>query len=60
VAERTVRPFNAQEIRERDQTEIENLEKGGPIAAADYYILNDGTIDDLKNGLDNILGDIEF
>ncbi|MBO7560557.1 AAA family ATPase [Candidatus Saccharibacteria bacterium] len=60
VAERVVRPFNAQEIRERDQTEIENLEKGGPIAAADYYILNDGTIDDLKNGLDNILGDIEF
>ena len=60
VAERVVRPFNAQEIRERDQSEIENLEKGGPIAAADYYILNDGTIDDLKKGLDRILVDIEF
>lgn len=60
VSERTIRPFNSQEIRERDQSEIENLEKGGPIAAADYYILNDGTIDDLKNGLDRILNEIEF
>lgn len=60
VAERPVRPFNAQEIRERDQTEIENIEKGGPIAAADYYILNNGTVDDLKKGLDDILTDIEF
>ena len=60
VAERVVRPFNAQEIRERDQSEIEKLEKGGPIAAADYYILNNGTIDDLKNGMDDILAEIEF
>ena len=60
VAERTIRPFNAQEIRERDRSEIENLEKGGPIAAADYFILNDGTIDDLKNNLDKILNEIEF
>jgi len=60
VAERVVRPFNSQEIRERDQSEIEKLEKGGPIAAADYYILNNGTIDDLKQGIDDILKDIEF
>ncbi len=39
-AERPERPFNAQEAAERDQTEIENLEKGGPIAIADYYIYN--------------------
>ncbi len=40
LAERPERPFNAQEAAERDQTEIENLEKGGPIAIADYYIYN--------------------
>lgn len=60
VAERPVRPLNAQEIRDRDQAEIENIEKGGPIAAADYFVLNNGTIDDLKNGVADILGEIEF
>lgn len=40
LAERPERPFNAQEAAERDQTEIENLEKGGPIAIADYYVYN--------------------
>ena len=40
VAKRPDRSFDARAIRERDRSEIENLEKGGPIAAADYYILN--------------------
>ena len=44
LAERPVRPFNAQEAAERDKTEIENLEKGGPIAIADYYIDNSADI----------------
>ena len=44
----------------RDVTEIENLEKGGPIAAADYYALNNGTIEDLKSRMDEILKEIEF
>ena len=60
VAVRTERPFTAQEIQERDRTEIENLEKGGPIAMADYYILNDKTIADLHDGMDEILREIEF
>ena len=60
VAKRPVRPFNTQEIQTRDITEIENLEKGGPIAAADYYALNDGSIEDLKARMDEILKEIEF
>jgi len=39
VGERPERPFTLEQIRERDRSEIENLEKGGPIAAADYYVL---------------------
>jgi dephospho-CoA kinase len=50
LAERPVRPFNAQEAAERDKTEIENLEKGGPIAIADYYIDNSA---DIKTFHDN-------
>ena len=47
VAERPDRPFDEQAINERDWSEIENLEKGGPIAIADYYIMNNGTIEEL-------------
>ena len=60
VASRPDRPFNEEEIKERDRSEIENLEKGGPIAAADYYVLNDGTVDDMKKKLAEILEEIKF
>ena len=60
VAKRPGRSFDGTAIRERDRSEIENLEKGGPIALADYYILNNGTIDDLKDNLNKILKEIEF
>ena len=60
VAERPERPFNHSEIMERDRSEIENLEKGGPIAAADYYILNTGTIEETNEKMDEILREIEF
>lgn len=55
VAVRPNRPFDATAIRERDRSEIENLEKGGPIAAADYYILNNGGKDLVYTRLDEIL-----
>ena len=58
VAKRPERPFNAQEIRERDYSEIEHVEKGGPIALADYYILNDGDLAGLKSKLHTILKEI--
>ncbi|MDO4611394.1 MAG: AAA family ATPase [Candidatus Saccharibacteria bacterium] len=60
VANRPGRSFDATAIRERDRSEIENLEKGGPIAAADYYILNNGSISDATNRIDEILKEIEF
>lgn len=60
VAARPERAFNTEEIQERDRSEIENLEKGGPIAMADYYILNDGTIENAEGQLEKILQEIEF
>lgn len=60
VAERPGRAFDAAAIRERDRSEIENLEKGGPIVAADYYLLNNGTVEELRAGVDKILKEIEF
>lgn len=60
VSKRPGRSFDGKAIRERDRSEIENLEKGGPIVAADYYILNNGTIEDAENAINKILKEIEF
>lgn len=54
LADRNIRPFNNDEAKTRDISEIENLAKGGPIAFADYYILNDDHIDKYYDALDNI------
>lgn len=60
VAKRPVRAFDGIAIRERDRSEIENLEKGGPIVAADYYILNNGSIEDAEKRTDEILKEVDF
>ena len=60
VGKREIRPLSLEEIRERDRAEIENLEKGGPIAAADYFVTNDGDIDDLHEQIDKVLKEVEF
>ena len=60
VAVRPERPFSEEEIKERDRSEIENLEKGGPIAAADYYVLNDGSVEQMEKKLGEILEEIKF
>ncbi len=60
VGKRPDRPFNTEEIQERDRSEIENLEKGGPIAMADYYLLNNSGVDELTAGVDEVLKKIDF
>jgi dephospho-CoA kinase len=42
----------------RDHSEIENIEKAGPIAMADYTLSNTGTIDELKESANNIYHEI--
>lgn len=48
LAKRTVRPLSAEMVDSRDVAEIEHSEKGGPIAKADYYVLNNGTEEELQ------------
>jgi dephospho-CoA kinase len=45
---------NYAEFKTRDYSEIENIEKGGPIAIADYPIINEGNLRDLRKKLDSI------
>jgi len=60
MTNRPERPMTPQEIDQRDWAEIENIEKGGPIAIADYFIHNDGGVEQLHAQLDDILTQIEF
>lgn len=54
------RPLTADEATERDWAEIENIEKGGPIAIADFFIDNSGDRDVLHQNIDTVLEKIEF
>ena len=52
---REVRPLTNEEASARDIAEVENIAKAPPIAMADYYILNNGTIEEYKTRLEEIL-----
>lgn len=58
LEKREIRPLSNLEAQNRDISEIENIAKAGPIAYADYFILNNGSIEDYKNRLDEILKQI--
>lgn len=60
LTRREVRPLTEEEARTRDWAEIENLEKGGPIAIADHYIINDGSLEDFQKKLQKIATEIGF
>jgi len=49
------RSFTRKESEARDYAEIENLHSAGPIAMADYTIINDGYIGDLREKVDEVL-----
>lgn len=53
------RNFSKDEARSRDYAEIENIEKGGPIAMADYTILNTGAMEEFEINIAKILSDYE-
>jgi len=53
------RPFSKNEAKKRDFAEIENLDKGGAIAMADYTILNTGTMKELLTDTKKVFLQIE-
>lgn len=55
LSHRLTRPLSYKEAELRDFAEIENLEKGGPIAIADYTIQNSGIKRELFSVLDRLL-----
>ena len=60
LLDRPVRPLTQAEADQRDWAEIENIEKGGPIAIADHFIMNDGDLPRLHEQIDKLLDEIKF
>jgi dephospho-CoA kinase len=60
MANRPVRPLTSEQVDQRDWAEIENIEKGGPIAIADYYVMNDKDEAYFKAQIDDIMRIIDF
>jgi dephospho-CoA kinase len=55
LTHRPDRPLTDEQVTSREYAEIENIEKGGPIANADYTLVNDNTPEALTNALDKVL-----
>jgi dephospho-CoA kinase len=60
LGSREERPLTPEEAERRDYQEIEKLEKGGPIALADYTLLNNGSTDALLGALDALIARLDF
>ena len=59
ISKRVIRPLTPAQAESRDMAEIENMEKGGPIAMADLFLFNDGDLEDLCQGTRNIISRAE-
>lgn len=60
LAIRPKRPLTEAESTARDWSEIEDIQKGGPIAMADHYIMNDGDLSHLYEQVDKTLNNLGF
>jgi len=51
LLKRPFRPLTNDESKSRDISEIEKLDKGGPIAYTDFTVINDGTLEEMNEEL---------
>jgi dephospho-CoA kinase len=55
LGKRQVRPLTAEEAASRDIAELEKTNKGGPIAMADFTIINESSLKDLEKETEKVL-----
>lgn len=60
IASRPERGMTIAQVNDRDHNEIELLEKGGPIAIADYFLTNQSGMLRLKMKIDRVLREMDF
>jgi len=59
MAERAARPRSPEEAKQRDIDEVQNLNVLGPIAHAEYTLVNDGGKEELEERLEKILEEMK-
>jgi dephospho-CoA kinase len=57
LANRPIRPLTPDQVLSRDHAQIENLHQAGPIAMADFTIVNEGDLADVEKQVSLILND---
>ncbi|GAI16922.1 unnamed protein product, partial [marine sediment metagenome] len=55
LASREVRPLTLEEAASRDRSEIENSNKGGPIAMADFAIVNEASLEEMERQTERVI-----
>jgi len=55
LASRSNRPLSPEEAAGRDKAEVENINKGGPIAMADFTILNESSLESLQQEVERVI-----
>jgi dephospho-CoA kinase len=55
LTHRIERPLKLEEAASRDKSEIENTNKGGPIAMADFTIVNEASLEELEKEAERVL-----
>ncbi len=59
LAVRAERPLTLEEAASRDREEIENINKGGPIAMADFTIVNGASLGELERETERVLSTLK-
>lgn len=57
---RPIRPLTKEEAEHRDASQIVRLEQGGPIAVADFLVVNEGSLPEMTERLDSIMRELEL
>jgi dephospho-CoA kinase len=59
LSRRPERSLTPEETASRDRAEIENTNKGGPIAVADFTILNESSLEDLRHEVNKVISNLK-
>ena len=59
MAGRVNRGLTLEEATNRDRAEIENINKGGPIAMADFTVINEASLTELKKEVKGVIAKLK-
>ena len=59
LTSRSNRRLTLEEAANRDRAEVENINKGGPIAMADFAVINESSLKNLKKEVKGIISKLK-